>query len=322
MVIIIILNHLSPANNGNSFCGIVLPYNLCFLLFIDAQSLISWMLSRRPQDRPTLEQIQNHSWLKSTLTSPSRTQSQQVASGTSSSQREVLGSSFTPPLHLRNCVQNSSPLPPSSPSPPHMSPNPSTAAVVSKSQAQSRSPQHHQIYSHSNSYNMKIGSPYHQQTHSPTKSYNVKPHYHQTHSHSSNYQTHSSNYAQKPSFTSSLRESQLTSSYNPSITQTHRYDFEHSLKLPSSPNSKLSCSCRSPNSKLSPSHGRFNHKSPPHRSPNPKLSPSHESPNPKPSPFHVYKQPVIKMGRLLSKGNETQSSVISGRRGQMKIHHV
>ena len=88
------------------------------------------MLSRRPQDRPTLEEVLSHSWMEPTpLTSPR------------SGQREVSGSSIPSSMHL-HIINHSSPLPPSSPSPPSMSPNPTKASLVSKSQAQSRSYPH------------------------------------------------------------------------------------------------------------------------------------------------------------------------------------
>lgn len=55
-------------------CGIPQAFNNSLSLFLslkDAENLIRWMLSFHPEDRPTLEQVINHPWMKATSSSSS-----------------------------------------------------------------------------------------------------------------------------------------------------------------------------------------------------------------------------------------------------------
>ena len=80
------------------------------------------MLSRKPEDRPTLEEIQTHPWLlKSANPHTSPTKSHSFTTSLPSMTRVGTVSSYTPPLPLKD-LHCSSPRPPSSHSPPNMSP--------------------------------------------------------------------------------------------------------------------------------------------------------------------------------------------------------
>ena len=97
------------------------------------------MLSRRPQDRPSLEEVLSHPWMDPTpSSSPSRPNISPGGPLVPSTSKRLL-----------NFVSHSSPPPPSSPSPPNLSPNPGKAPYVTRSQAHSRSPNHPQTNSHS-----------------------------------------------------------------------------------------------------------------------------------------------------------------------------
>lgn len=55
---------------------------LLFLPVTEARSLILWMLSYRPEDRPTIENILNHPWMKMTSSSSSSSRSSSPAPST------------------------------------------------------------------------------------------------------------------------------------------------------------------------------------------------------------------------------------------------
>ena len=82
----------------------------------EARSLILWMLSHQPEDRPTIENILNHPWMK--MTSPSRSRNNRSCSPASSS-----------PSSTPSASVNSSPSHVSYQSPVHLAPPPPTAAA-------------------------------------------------------------------------------------------------------------------------------------------------------------------------------------------------
>ena len=165
------------------------------------------MLSRKPEDRPTLEEIQTHPWLlKSANPHTSPAKSHSFTSSLPSMTRAATVSSYTPPPPLKD-LHCSSPHPPSSPSPPDMSP---ASAVTysspkrsisqeshSRSIATAHSPKHHLILS----YSVMPKSP----SRSPSRSPGLNP---------------------KPQH----MPSRLTASYN-SKHQSGQHHLQHSLKL-------------------------------------------------------------------------------------------
>ena len=186
-----------------SIIYVISPLTSLSLSFSDAQSLILWMLSRKPEDRPTLEEIQTHPWLlKSANPHTSPAKSHSFTSSLPSMTRAATVSSYTPPPPLKD-LHCSSPHPPSSPSPPDMSP---ASAVTysspkrsisqeshSRSIATAHSPKHHLILSYS------------AMPKSPSRSPGLNP---------------------KPQH----MPSRLTASYN-SKHQSGQHHLQHSLKL-------------------------------------------------------------------------------------------
>ena len=162
------------------------------------------MLSRKPEDRPTLEQIQTHPWLlKSANPHMSPTKSRSFTSSLPTMTRAA-SVSCTPPLPLKD-LHCPSPHPPSSPSPPDMSP---ASAVTYNSLKRSFSQE-------SRSHSVATA---HSPKHHLIQSYSVIP---KSPSHS-------------PGLSPKLHHipSQLTASYN-SKHQTGQNHLQHSLKLTS-----------------------------------------------------------------------------------------
>ena len=193
------------------------------------------MLSRRPQDRPSLEEVLSHPWMDSTPSaSPSRP--------SRPLQREVGGSSVPTSYLISNSSLPAPSSPPSPSSPPRLSPNPSKALFVSKPSCQPHS-NSHSSHPRSNSKNP------HSTSHHP-RSNSQSPlkavHCNQL---TASYSPHSK--SQKSDFGRSL---QLAYSPIPKLPSTgtiarlHTADIAyngHNPKLPpstySSPNPKLPC---------------------------------------------------------------------------------
>ncbi len=81
-------------------CVTICPFLCCVA---EAQSLTRWMLSFRPQDRPTIEQVLNHPWMK--------TNSSVTSASSHSSPRQPTSSGVT--------AKPPAPKQPSAPSPHH-----------------------------------------------------------------------------------------------------------------------------------------------------------------------------------------------------------
>ncbi len=73
----------------------------------EAKSLIQWMLSFCPDERPSIDQILNHPWMKmgSPAKTASTTHSQPTAHSSPYQTRAALSSTYTPPVQTRSKTQ-------------------------------------------------------------------------------------------------------------------------------------------------------------------------------------------------------------------------
>ena len=88
---------------------------------IEAKSLIQWMLAFRPNDRPSIDQILNHPWMK--MGTPVKTTPKPPTPTTSIPQQQIntvaspyltraaVSSSYTPPIQTRSKTQLSNKRP-------------------------------------------------------------------------------------------------------------------------------------------------------------------------------------------------------------------